>query len=277
MEQNNASLLLKLHERIFTILHLKSMRGKIFMLFHLSLITIAVLTVLDFWNLSVLKTRLELSERYDDLLNNILEVRRFEKNFLIYGDNQSLIEGIEYLDKIDELVSGLSDDLEILTGKESLNIFLGTLEEYRALVTKISRGEDVEPDRLRNLGKSITNAADQLRLIKRGRIHIAIKQTSFFPFAFLCIFLPLMGFVLWLVSYGLVRPLNVITRTTEVGRPRRFQPDQLSRRRPARRGFRLDRGLQQHGKGAGNKPGRSDPGPKNRGHRDVHSRNRPMN
>ena len=43
--------------------------------------SIAALTALNLWNFATLKEQLLLSERYDDLLGNILEVRRFEKNF----------------------------------------------------------------------------------------------------------------------------------------------------------------------------------------------------
>jgi len=224
VDQNKTTALLKLHKRLFSVLRLNSMKGKIFMLFALSLLSITILTGFTFWNLSALKTRLVLSERYDDLLHNILEVRRYEKNFLIYGDHQSLIEGMAYLDKIDSLVDGLTTDLQTLIGKESFSVFQETISKYRGLMTEITQGNKVEPDTLRNVGKSLTTSADQFRTIKRQRIHSAIERTSLFPIAFLCIFLPLMALVLWLVSYGLVRPLNVITKTTQLVGRGNFRP-----------------------------------------------------
>jgi two-component system NtrC family sensor kinase len=202
-------------EKVVQLLRLRSIKGKIFVIFVLSLLSIAVLTMVNSWNLSILKTRLLLSQRYDDLLNNILEVRRFEKNFIIYHDKQSLVEGLEYLDAIDGLVQELSPDLQILIGKDSLQKFAGNLDEYRQEVEKIKEGDDVSPDVLRNLGKTITVAADEFRVIKRGRIHDVIERSSIFPIAFLCVFLPLMGLVIWLIRQGLVHPLDVITKTTQ--------------------------------------------------------------
>ena len=83
--------------RLAKYLHLSSIKGKFFVIFALTFLSIGALTALNVWNLSMLKTRMLLGERYDDLLNNILEVRRFEKNFLIYGDSQSLSDSKEYL------------------------------------------------------------------------------------------------------------------------------------------------------------------------------------
>ena len=44
-------------------------------------------------------------------LNNILEMRRFEKNYLFYNDVASLKEGRYYLKWIDSIVSDLSGDI----------------------------------------------------------------------------------------------------------------------------------------------------------------------
>ena len=129
-----------------------SIRGKIFIMFTVTFLSITALTSFNLWNLSMLKTRMLLSERYDDVLNNILEVRRFEKNFLIYGDNKSLMESKEYLDRIDTLVAELSDDLPVLAGEQSFINFQKTLLDYRRLVGAISKGDQVQPEMLRNLG-----------------------------------------------------------------------------------------------------------------------------
>jgi two-component system, NtrC family, sensor kinase len=200
-------------------LHLKSIRGKIFIMFAVTFLSITVLTALNFWNLSTLKTRLLLSEGYDDLLNNILEIRRFEKNFLIYGDNQSLVESKDYLDRIDTLVVNLSDDLPQLVGQQSYANFRTTLHDYRTLVGNINRGDPATPEILRNLGKTLIDSADHFREIKRKRIHATIARTSILPVAFFAILLLLMALVFWIISNGLLKPLDVVMETTRlVGR-----------------------------------------------------------
>ncbi|MDP3480396.1 MAG: HAMP domain-containing sensor histidine kinase [Desulfoprunum sp.] len=200
-------------------LRFRSIKGKILIIFAVTFLSISALTVMNFWNLSTLKTRMVLSESYDDLLNNILELRRFEKNFLIYHDNQSIIESKDYLERIDALVGDLSEDLPELDGRPSFIDFQTTLLDYRKLVNRITEGDRAAPEILRNLGKKLTDAADRFREVKRARIHATIARTSILPFAFFAILLFLMALVLWLISQGLLKPLDVVMETTRlVGR-----------------------------------------------------------
>ena len=200
-------------------LHMRSIKGKILVMFAVTFLSITALTALNFGNLSMLKTRMLLSERYDDLLNYILEIRRFEKNFLIYSDNRSIDESKDYLDRIDMLVADLSEDLPQLVGQQSFTDFKTTLLEYHALVGNISKGASANPEILRNLGKTLTDAADRFREIKRKRIHATIARTSILPVAFFAILLLLMALVFRIISNGLLKPLDVVMETTRlVGR-----------------------------------------------------------
>ena len=58
-----------------------SIKGKMFILFAVTFLSIGVLAGLNYWSLSTVSQRLLLGEKYDDLLNDILEVRRYEKNY----------------------------------------------------------------------------------------------------------------------------------------------------------------------------------------------------
>ena len=196
-----------------------SIKGKIFTIFSVAFLSIAALTALNLWNFATLKEQLLLSERYDDLLNNILEVRRFEKNFLIYGDQRSMQESLDYLDRIDGLVADLSSDLIRLTSERSLQEFQDNLAQYRQMAAGLSVNAKISPTPMRTIGKALTVDADQFRENKRKRIHAAIVRISILPFAFLAILLSLLLLVLWLISHGLLKPLDVIVETTRsVGR-----------------------------------------------------------
>lgn len=219
MGETNESFLRKARFAGLRLFRLRSIKGKIFIIFAAAFLSMTVLTALNFWNLSMLKTRMLLSEGYDDLLNNILEVRRFEKNYLIYRDNRSLAESKEYLDRIDLLVKNLASDLPHLTGGPTFMNFQTTLQEYGGVIDRIIRGDTDASELLRNLGKTLTDNADMFRDIKRKRIHATIERSSILPLAFLAIFVFLMVLVLWLLSHGLLKPLDVVMETTRlVGR-----------------------------------------------------------
>jgi len=194
-----------------------SIKGQIFIVFAVAFLSCITLTLLNFWSLSVVKARLLLGERYYDLFNNILEVRRFEKNFLLYRDNESLHEGTAYLKQIDGLVSELSEDIVQVTDRGTLDRFVSSLMDYERIVnafevegTTAASGEET-----RQLGKVLVDFAERLLNTKRERIHKAIVQTSLLPVTFLGIFLLLMLLVVKLISQGLLRPLGVLHGTIQ--------------------------------------------------------------
>ena len=194
-----------------------SIKGQIFIVFAVTFISLCALTLLNLWNLSTVKSRLLLGDRYYDLLNNILEMRRFEKNFLFYDDVASIQEGRYYLKLVDSIVSDLSGDIINITDQKTFEKFRGALGDYEQILsTYETEGKaGADPDQIRSRGKELTDFADQFLRIKQDRIRKAIVEVSILPFAFLGIFLLLMLLVIKLVSLGLLRPLKVLQTTIQ--------------------------------------------------------------
>lgn len=196
-----------------------SIKGKIFILFAVTFLSIGVLAGLNYWSLSTVSQRLFLGEKYDDLLNNILEVRRYEKNYFFYNDTVSLGEGIVYLERLDDLAAELANDMAMLAGDAQQKQFMGLLAGYGQAMRTLARGGAAGQEELRTLGKSLTEAADQIRSQKRERAHKALKRTHIMPVAFLSVFLLLMFLVIKLISQGVLRPLGIVAAgTARVGR-----------------------------------------------------------
>ncbi|MBZ2172543.1 ATP-binding protein [Nitratidesulfovibrio sp. SRB-5] len=197
----------------------RSIKGKIFILFAVTFISIGALAALNYWSLSTVSQRLLLGERYDDLLNNILEVRRYEKNYLFYRDAGSLTESLAYLERIDALTAELADDMAVVAGQAELVRFRDLLARYGHSVRTLVQGGTANQEELRTLGKSLIDEADALRKQKRERAHKALERTLVLPLAFLAVFLLLMVLVIKLISTGLLRPLDMVAATTgRVGR-----------------------------------------------------------
>lgn len=193
----------------------RSIKGQLFIVFAVTFLSVFTLTLINFLSLSTVKSRLLLGERYTDLLNDILEMRRFEKNFLFYNDVNSLKEGTEYLQRVDALVSELSDDIIRITDPATFEAFRQKLEAYGNTMKMFASDEDRKSDRdiIRQEGKDLLDYTENLVNLKRARIHRAILQTSFLPIAFLAVFLLLILLVIRLISQGLLRPLRVLQST----------------------------------------------------------------
>lgn len=194
-----------------------SIKGQIFVVFAATFLSVFALTMLNFWSLATVKGRLQLGDRYYDLLNNILEVRRFEKNYLFTNDMESLREATDYLKRIDTLVSELSEDITMVAGRGAYDRLKETLAAYGRETRDYGIGESPPENReaIRQHGKTLVDLADRLLRIKQERIHKAIAWTSTLPFAFLGIFILLILLVIRLVSEGLLRPLTSLQATIQ--------------------------------------------------------------
>ena len=190
-----------------------SIRGKIFALFLVAFLVASGLTLLNIWTLSAVRGQLNLSERYDDLLGAILEVRRYEKNLLIYGDEESLREGLVYLDQAEAALTNLAQDIVKTTGTtSSLEVFKKAFADYRGNFTILKNKQD--PESIRASGKLLVDTAGRLIATKRGRIHETILQVSLLPFAYLGVFLAFMVFLINFITRSLLRPLSMISKLT---------------------------------------------------------------
>ncbi len=201
---------------------LRSIRAKMLFLFTVSLLSVLILAAFHVWSLTNLRDRFLVSERAEDMLNDILEVRRFEKNYLLYHDGQSLREGLDYLDKADHLARGMDEDVSRVLGAPAFSEFGMNLEAYRSLLQGLSpeAGPDLATaERIRLQGKKITDFATRLLAAKRERIHAVIQRALALPFAFVIIFLGMTIAALALVTRRVLGPLSFLRETTQrVGR-----------------------------------------------------------
>lgn len=194
---------------------LTSIRGQIIIIFTATFLSLVGLTLLNFWSLSAVKANLLRGERYYDLLNNILEVRRFEKNFLLYHDMASLREGADYLEKIDTIANELAKDIIRVTGEEPFENFLHNLKMYEEAMDLYGRGRanGLKNEEIRITGKALVDFSEHLLAKKKVLIQRAIARASILPFAFMSIFLILTMIVIKLISQGLLKPLKALHYT----------------------------------------------------------------
>ncbi|GAB7078790.1 hypothetical protein JCM14635_04630 [Megalodesulfovibrio paquesii] len=203
-----------------------SIKGKIFTLFLVAFLVACGLTALNIVTLSTVSDRLQLTERYDDLLNAILEARRYEKNLLIYADAQDLEEGIDYLNVIDRSVRLLGEDIASVTGVAGLAAFQFAVKRYREEYLALGKQRAEHPsdrppvsakgemDNARSAGKHLVDLAEELIRVKRARIHDTIFTVSLIPVAYLAVFLVFMAFLIHVIAQSLLKPLGLIGQIT---------------------------------------------------------------
>jgi signal transduction histidine kinase len=213
-----------------------TIRSRIIAVFFLGVAILLVATTVTYLSIYSLSNKLHIIESYDDLYNNILEVRRYEKNFVLYQDALSLKESIAYLDKVRDLSNTLATNISIIVGGDEFRRFRNTLSDYRSLIesylvadNKAMSSSDVTLVRLK--GKELVNFAQKLITSKRQRIHKVLIHTLVIPFVFLLIFITAILLTFRIVVRDILQPLQLIQRTTREIARGNFAPMEYNPRR----------------------------------------------
>jgi two-component system NtrC family sensor kinase len=198
-------------------------RRKIILAFLFSVLAVLVFATLSFQVHREIGRRLRLVEWADDLVNNILEIRRFEKNLFIYQQASSLSEARYYLERVESSYTSHQQETEQETFKLKKGVkppvFLATLAKYRDTLTRIeplllrpNHGErnlsaSPEGESLRNLGQELLTMAERWAKEERQAIDRLFLRAMYLFFISILVFVFLGFLVAGYISRILVRPL----------------------------------------------------------------------
>jgi two-component system NtrC family sensor kinase len=199
---------------------LNTIRGRIVAVFVACLAFVVILTGFYYWNLFSIERRLAIAENFEDLFNDILEIRRYEKNFLFYRDRDSLNQNISYIGETKELTAKLAADIAKVIGEEQLQRFRSNLDSYKGMMEENlnrieGKASQIEVEKIRSKGKELVVFSQNLLRIKRERIHRALTRTLSIPIAFASSLVLLIALIFRLVVKNILKPLALIQRTTE--------------------------------------------------------------
>jgi two-component system NtrC family sensor kinase len=148
-------------------------------------------------NIFELKSDLTIIEDYYTLANNVLELRRFEKNLIFdlgktsYNHDQVL----HYLDEVEQNSTHLAEKIVPTIGEQEYLQFTKDIQKYKENLAdgKITTADAKE---IRARGRSMVNFTDNLMDLKRQEIHTILHNTLVGFLIF-----PAGGFILVLVVF----------------------------------------------------------------------------
>jgi two-component system NtrC family sensor kinase len=190
---------------------------------------IGFLTFVYYRNISGLRKDLIIVEHFDDLLNDILELRRYEKNFIYNGDMESLREIQLYLAGVENASSKLADSIKRIIGEKGYEKFRNEIYSYkRILQTSANLSKNgigkINVNAVREKGKALVDCAKNLIQLNRHRIQEALSNALRIPLAFLGTFFVLVLVLLHLITKSILRPLAMVRRATEQVAKETFEP-----------------------------------------------------
>ncbi|MFH1033523.1 MAG: ATP-binding protein [Pseudomonadota bacterium] len=159
-------------------------------------------------------TALELTE---DIYNNILEMRRYEKNFLLFHDQESMEQARVYLQQAQGLLQNISLDRLAMRGGEEYGELASHLQGYSNNLERLRRdpGDGQATNDIRAIGKKVVDIPEGLLKVERRRVSRAALSSSMWPLTLTGSMLLLFIAGAYLVTKKVITPLARLERATE--------------------------------------------------------------
>src|SRR5512136_1329876 len=103
-------------------------RDKLFLGFGLYLLFAIAFGALAYKDLNTISTHLRHLEIADDITNTLLEVRRYEKNYLLYRDTDSLEEIGKYIAELKAAVAKIKDEAARNIGEQHVSKMMQAID-----------------------------------------------------------------------------------------------------------------------------------------------------
>ncbi len=206
----------------------KGIRQKITLGFYFLLLCIVAMAGLTYGIVHEVGYKLESLEIIDDFLNMTLEVRRFEKNYFLYGKEEDYLDNTAFLDELGKHLLHNAKLLTSLMGKEVFDDLWDSVHQYKENIKKLhgmNTGSDVantgNKDRIeveksiRIIGKKLTDIAELSSENKRKKIKKLLGTTGFVLFFSVLLFIFLCIFFATLLGRDIVRSFKILEDHTK--------------------------------------------------------------
>lgn len=194
-------------------------RRKIILAFIFCFLSVLLFAIFSFESQREIGRRLRLVEVADDLVNNLLEVRRFEKNFFLYKQPASLHEALIHVDRVEALylrhepaIRNLSKDKKEPVFYQTLLCYKKTLSELQANISKETRPIEqmdftAPEESLRIIAQSLLDVAGTWAKEERDRIDHLFRRALYLFIAALAFFVIIGIAVAFYISRLFTTPL----------------------------------------------------------------------
>ena len=150
-----------------------SIRGKIFLAFLIFIGLSALIWARSYYSQYILNQKIQIIERKYDLLNTILEARRYEKNYFLSFDKENIVQALDYARQAEEILRNILTKYGKYTLAKNLDQRITELVTYKESLTNLmelqKEGHLVVPpetiELIRKQGRILTSELE--RIVKK--------------------------------------------------------------------------------------------------------------
>jgi len=206
----------------------KGIKQKITVGFYVLVLCIVAIAGLTYGIVHEVGNKLESLEIIDDLLNMTLEVRRFEKNYFLYGKDEDYLDNIAFLDNLANRITKNSALLTPIMGKEGIDDLWNSVQTYKENIKRLHglntmakinsiQGKDrlLIEKTIRDIGKNLTDIAEQRSKAKRQKIKRLLGTTGYILFFSVLLFIIFGMFFATLLGRDIVKSFKILEDHTK--------------------------------------------------------------
>lgn len=203
-----------------------SFRKKVIVALTVYLLVGGVIWFLNYFNNSQITRRLRVLEKKEDLLNTILEARRYEKNFFLTLHAHHLDNAVTYIRQAEEKMAALPPAEGQAPFGEAVALPPTDLADYRKAMVQLSvlnspeatsSRKQLSPDQIetnqeiiRRLGRIITEASEATVRVDREHINRLIIKAQFYHLATLAGMILITVLAMLFFFFNVMRPLKML-------------------------------------------------------------------
>jgi signal transduction histidine kinase len=209
---------------------MKTIRGRLIIIFIVYLSFTGGLTLFYYYNTFVIQQKFLLIEKYDNFKDNVLELRRYEKNYFMTGKAIHIEQMNYYLSRTELSFSELKIKMKKILKPSEVKKCATALKKYRyhLMIHNKPSGANIVNEELQPNGLILSSFSEKLIEKKHNRLRRVLRQMYLLPLAFCIVFILLIILVWKLSMQDILKPLKLLQSSAENAGKGFFKPIGLS-------------------------------------------------
>ncbi|MDL1970038.1 MAG: ATP-binding protein [Candidatus Desulfofervidaceae bacterium] len=201
----------------------RSVRGRIAIVFGTYSLLMILAGLVNYCHVNKITQNFIFLEKCDSFLNDILEIRRYEKNFLLYYEDKSYKSALYYLQKVRRFLKKNKDQIRYFIGEKTYQKLANKIDEYQKTFEELfqknrrvsSFAQMTLENRLRELGHTLVDIASTIDKRVKINIKTALFTSRNVPIFFTIGTLVCLGLLIYITVHRIIGPLTYIQDSTE--------------------------------------------------------------
>jgi len=196
-----------------------NIRRRVFLGMLLSVLAVGLIGTFSYHSLAQIERKMGFVEIVDDLANTILEIRRYEKNYMLYGHQEDFDESRAYTAKAHAILVRLEGNAAEFGLSQEHASLKTTLTDYENQAERLFavRGQGAplaEREHLRDMGKQLVDLSQQMVIHERARILTIVQTLKHQLLLSVVVFLGLGGGFIFVLGHKTITALRRIEQAT---------------------------------------------------------------